>query len=112
VAINPFLVQALGEVGVELSKVLLKKLPQFRGWKSKDETLDPPGQQIAELQAAVRDNADSVRTLAEELKKTVAALERGAAEADVRLRRVRTIAILAAIVAIAAIATAAAALLS
>lgn len=106
-AINPFLLQALSEVGVELSKVLLKKLPQFGRAKPKDETPDQLAQQIAELQAATRDNADSVRTLAEELKKTVAALERGAAELDARLKRVQTLAFVAAGVAAAAIVAAA-----
>jgi uncharacterized protein YlxW (UPF0749 family) len=44
-------------------------------------------QQITELQAAASQNAAHVRELAEQLQRTVAALEQGAAIAEARLRR-------------------------
>ena len=49
----------------------------------------PPGevQQIAELQAAVSQNAEHVRELAAQLQSTVAAIEKGAELAESRLRR-------------------------
>jgi len=86
-ALSPLLAQVLSEVGMELGKLLLKKLPDFARRKPKDAPAEPIAQQITDLQAAARENAESVRTLAEELRKTVAALERSAAELDARLRR-------------------------
>jgi DNA-directed RNA polymerase sigma subunit (sigma70/sigma32) len=45
-------------------------------------------QQIGELQSAATQNAQHVRSLAEELQKTVVALNQAAAVAEARLRRV------------------------
>ena len=44
-------------------------------------------QQIAELQSAASDNAVLIKALAEQLQKTVAALEQGTSLADSRFRR-------------------------
>ena len=52
-------------------------------------------QQIAELQAAATDNATHVKELAEQLRLTVAALEQGAADAELRMRRVYRLAVIA-----------------
>ena len=60
-------------------------------------------QQIAELQAAVSENAIHIKELAEQLRLTVAALEKAAAVADKRARRIYALAVMAAAASIAAL---------
>jgi hypothetical protein len=64
-------------------------------------------QQIAELQAAASANATHVKELAEQVRLTVAALEKAVAETESRLRRANSVALAALVVAIAALAVAA-----
>jgi hypothetical protein len=52
-------------------------------------------QQIAELQAAAAQNADSIKVLAEQLQVTVSALHQAAAIAETRLRRAYLLCVLA-----------------
>jgi hypothetical protein len=52
-------------------------------------------QQIAELQAAASQNADSIKALAEQLQVTVSALHQAAAIAETRLRRAYLLCIVA-----------------
>jgi hypothetical protein len=49
-------------------------------------------QQIAELQAAASENATHIKELAEQLRLTVATLEKGAAETEARIKRAYAIA--------------------
>jgi len=63
-------------------------------------------QQIAELQAAASANATHIKELAEQLRLTVAALEKAAAETQSRLRRTNTFAVVALLVALASLAVA------
>ena len=46
-----------------------------------------PAEQIAELQAAITQNADHIKALAEQLQKTVAVLEQQAEAVEARLKR-------------------------
>jgi diphthamide synthase (EF-2-diphthine--ammonia ligase) len=74
--------------------------------KLKGEAADPASvvqRQIAELQAAVSENATHVKELAEQLRITVAALEQGAVEADKQMKRVYRLAWAAAVMAAAAL---------
>ena len=68
-------------------------------------------QQITELQAAVTENTAHIKDLAEQLRITVAALERGANEAEKRMKRVQTLAIVAMVVSTGALTGAVIALL-
>ena len=69
-------------------------------------------QQIAELQTAASENTANIKALAEQLRITVTALEKGASEAEKRLRRAQTFAIVATATAIAALAIGVIALLT
>jgi hypothetical protein len=60
-------------------------------------------QQIAELQAAVSQNSDNIKELAEQLQSTVAALQTSAALAESRLRRTTLFSSIAVAVSIAAL---------
>src|SRR4051812_49247659 len=63
-------------------------------------------QQIAELQAAASENATLIKDLAEQLRLTVAAMEKGAAETEARIKRANTYALAAAVLSLAALAIA------
>ena len=60
-------------------------------------------QQIAELQTAALENATNIKALAEQLRLTVAALEKGAADAQTRIRRAYALAMTAAVLSAAAL---------
>lgn len=60
-------------------------------------------QQIAELQAAVSQNAEHIKELAEQLQSTVAALQTSAALAESRLRRATLSSAIAVAISIAAL---------
>ena len=59
-------------------------------------------QQITELQAAASANDDHIKGLAEQIRNTVEALEKGAALAEARHQRLRTLCVVAAVVSVAA----------
>jgi len=68
---------------------------------------DVTQQQIAELQAAVSQNAGHVKELAEQLQSTVTALEKSAELADIRLKRATVFSAVAVSLAVAALLVAA-----
>ena len=57
-------------------------------------------QQIAELQVAVSENATHIKELAEQLRLTIAALDKGAADGERRVRRALSVALAAALLSI------------
>ena len=59
-------------------------------------------QQIAELQSAASQNATHIKELAEQLRLTVAALEKGAGDAERRMRRAYGLAITALLISLVA----------
>ncbi len=61
--------------------------------------LDVIGEQIAELQDAATQNADSIRKLATDMQKTIEVLQVGADRAERRLRRANTLTLVATTVA-------------
>lgn len=87
---SAWLVPAVKVILPYVSSIVTAALPVFTTRKS-DEAAAAQAQllqkQIAELQAAVSQNAVHVKELAEQLQKTVAALEQGAAVVESRLRR-------------------------
>ena len=100
---------ALKAVLPYVTNIVTAAIPVFsrRGQDRSSETM---AQQIAELQSAATHNAESVRVLAEQLERTVTALEQGAANAERTLRRARLLATASLCVALAALAIAVAVL--
>lgn len=86
----PWLVPALKAVLPHLGTIISAAVPVFT--KKPPETASDQSaflqHQITELQAAASQNADNIRELAEQLQRTVTALEQSAAIAETRLRRV------------------------
>ena len=82
-----WLIPALKAVLPHVGDIVAAAKPVFT--KKKPEAGTPGGeaQQIAELQAAVSQNAEHVRELAAQLQSTVTAIEKGAGIAESRLRR-------------------------
>ena len=82
-----------------VGSIVAAALPAFTARKS-DETAQAQllHQQIEELQSAASQNAVHIKALAEQLQKTVVALEEGAALAEARSRRTTAICIAAIVV--------------
>jgi hypothetical protein len=83
-----WLIPALKAVLPHVGDIVAAAKPVFT--KKKPGGAGTPGgetQQIAELQAAVSQNAEHVRQLAAQLQSTVTAIEKGAEIAESRLRR-------------------------
>ena len=101
-----WLLPAVKAVLPYVSSIVAAALPVFTTRKS-DEAAAAQAQllqqQIAELQAAASQNAVHVKELAEQLQKTVAALEQGASVAEARFRRTAALCTGAVIVAIIAL---------
>ncbi len=74
--------------------------------------MDVIGEQIAELQDAATQNADSIRKLATDMQKTIEILQAGADQAERRLRHASQLTLVATTVAVLAFALAAFALAS
>lgn len=95
-----------------VSTILSATLPVFTDRKAQDRAPDLTAQQISELQHAARQNAELVKSLAEQMQKTVAALDQGAIELERKIRRARMLAIGAGVIAAIALVVAALALRS
>ena len=81
-----WLIPALKAVLPHVGDIVAAAKPVFTK-KKPDAAPGTESQQIAELQAAVSQNAEHVRELAAQLQSTVTALEKGAEIAASRLRR-------------------------
>jgi hypothetical protein len=86
-----WLIPAVKAILPYVSSIVAAAAPVFTTRKS-DEAAAAQAQllqkQVAELQSAASQNAVHIKELAEQLQKTVAALEQGATVAESRLRRV------------------------
>jgi hypothetical protein len=86
----PWLLPAVKAILPYLSSIITAAIPVFTTRKSNEAAAAQASlqrQQIDELQAAASQNAVHIKELAEQLQKTVAALEQGAAIAEARFRR-------------------------
>src|SRR5258707_15127865 len=102
-----WLAAALKAVIPHVGDILSATKPAFT--KRKPEVANQPDlvqQQIAELQAAVSQQSAHVKELAAQLESTVLALEKAAALAEARLRRVLIFTALAAAIAVVALSVA------
>ena len=97
-----------------LPEIIRMARPLFTRTPQVDNThqlrMDVIGEQIAELQDAATQNADSIRKLATDMQKTIEVLQVGADQAERRLRRASQLTLIATTVAILAFALAAYAL--
>ena len=96
-------VSALKAVLPYVTNVVTAAIPAFTARKGQDRSAEVTAQQIAELQDAATHNAESVKVLAEQLQRTVSALEQGAVNADRALRRLRLLAVASLLVALVAL---------
>lgn len=93
---------------IRMARPLFTRTPQADN--SHQLRMDVIGEQIAELQDAATQNADSIKKLATDMQKTIEVLQAGADQAERRLRRASQLTSIATTVAILAFALAAYAL--
>jgi len=100
-----WLIPALKAVIPHVGDILSAAKPVFTKKKPEAPTAAPDlvQQQIAELQAAASQQSAHIKELAAQLENTVAALEKAAAIAEARLRRVLILTALSAALAIASL---------
>ncbi|MEO6519553.1 MAG: hypothetical protein ABIO17_11270 [Pseudoxanthomonas sp.] len=82
---------------IRMARPLFTRTPPLDN--SQQLRLDVIGEQIAELQDAATQNADSIRKLATDMQKTIEVLQAGADRAERRLRRAHTLTLVATTVA-------------
>lgn len=80
--------------------------PVFRRPSAAGDARQPVEEQIAELQAAITQNADHIKALAEQLQKTVTVLEQEAESSRARVARAYGASIVSMVLAVAALAVA------
>lgn len=95
-------VSALKAVLPYVTNVVTAAIPAFTARRG-DRSAEVMAQQIAELQGAATHNAESVKVLAEQLQRTVSAVEQGAVNVERALRRLRLLAAATLLVAAAAL---------
>jgi hypothetical protein len=96
-----WLVSAIKAILPYVSAIVTTAIPVFTTRKSDEATVAQAQllrQQISELQSVASKNAVHIKELAEQLQKTVAALEQGASLYESRLRRIAALCIGAIIV--------------
>lgn len=93
---------------IRMARPLFTRTPQADN--SHQPRMDLIGEQIAQLQDAATQNADSIKKLATDMQKTIEVLQVGADQAERRLRRASQLTLIATTVAILAFALAAYAL--
>jgi len=93
---------------IRMARPLFTRTPQADN--SHQPRMDVIGEQIAQLQDAATQNADSIKKLATDMQKTIEVLQVGADQAERRLRRASQLTLIATTVAILAFALAAYAL--
>jgi len=96
-------VSALKTVLPYVTNIVTAAIPAFTARRGQDRSAEVTAQQIAELQSAATHNAESVRVLAEQLQRTVSALEQGAVNLERAMRRLRVVASVALVFALVAL---------
>jgi hypothetical protein len=74
-----------------LTTIVTAAVPAFNARKDNE--------QIAELQQAVRHNAESIKVLAEQMQRTIQAIEAGVMSSERAVRRARLVSVLSLVVA-------------
>ena len=99
----PAWIPALKAVLPIVEKIVTIAIPVFTSRRNQDKSVDLMVQEIAELQDTVKKNAESIKILAEQLDKTVRALEQGAASLEQDLKRARLLGLASLIIAAASV---------
>lgn len=91
----PWLVAVAKAALPHVESIVAAAVPMFtsRRTQDKDRTPEIVAQQIAELQNASVHNAEAIKLLAEQMQKTLTALEQGASETERRIKRARLLSI-------------------
>ena len=89
-----------------VTTVATAAIPAFTSRKGGEKSTELMAQQIAELQGAAAQNAESVKLLAEQLQRTLEGLEEAAARAEQAQKQTRAIAVAGVAVALLALLTA------
>jgi len=97
---------ALKAVLPYVTNIVTTAIPVFTARKGQDRAIETTAQQITELQGAATQNAESVKVLAEQLQRTVVAVEQAAVNAERSMRLLRLLFAAAACLALAALAVA------
>lgn len=84
--------------------------PLFTRGNAQEKSAEVMTQQIAELQAAALQNAESIKLLATEMQQTIEALQSGAASLEKKLERARVLLIISTTISVLAFCIAAYAL--
>ena len=77
--------------------------PLFTRNNSKDKPIEVVAKQIAELQTAAIQNAESIKILASEMQHTIEALQNGATRLEQKLEQARTLLIISVTVSLLAL---------
>ena len=85
-------VSALKAVLPYVTNIVTAAIPAFTARRGQDRSAEVTAQQIAELQGAATRNAESVKVLAEQLQRTVSAVEQGAVNMERAMGRLRVLA--------------------
>ena len=85
-------VTALKAVLPYVTNIVTAAIPAFTARRGQDRSAEVTAQQIGELQSAATHNAESVKVLAEQLQRTVSAVEQGAVNVEREVRRLRVLA--------------------
>ena len=96
-------VSALKAVLPYVTNIVTAAIPAFTARKGQDRSAEVTAQQIAELQSAATHNAESVKVLAEQLQRTVSAVEQGGVNVERALQRLRLLAAASLLVAVIAL---------
>jgi t-SNARE complex subunit (syntaxin) len=96
-------VSALKAVLPYVTNIVTAAIPAFTARRGQDRSAEVMAQQIAELQGAATHNAESVKVLAEQLQRTVSAVEQGAVNVERAIRSLRALALAALLLALAAL---------
>jgi len=95
-----------------ITQIVAAAIPSFTSKPASEKTADIVPKQIAELQSAVIQNAESVKALAAQMKDTIEGIDAGAATLQKELKMLKRLAVAAVILAIVGVSVAVWALLS
>jgi hypothetical protein len=95
-----------------ITQLVTAAIPAFTSKSTTEKAADIVPKQIAELQSAVTHNAESVKTLAAQMKEAIESIDAGAAALQQEVKRVKRLAAAAIVLALLAVSIAVWALLS
>ena len=86
-----------------VTQIVSAALPHFTGKQAASKADDVVPKQIAELQTAVTHNAESIKSLAAQVKQTIEGIDGAAGNLEQELRGIRRLAVIAVVLAVLAV---------